>query len=157
MTRRDHMTPEARELLAEILEGTAPLTGTLCADWPLVYEATTNGTDPETQDYAVTTALRLCKSCPAMAGCSAWYDTLPLGARPPGVIAGRISERTADPQRNLTGRGRPAAALSADDTTGATALFVALEKQLRRTRLLRHRPTLRRPGTRPRTVNTTTP
>jgi WhiB family transcriptional regulator, redox-sensing transcriptional regulator len=90
----NQMSPEAIELLTEILEGTASLPGALCADWPLVYEATTDATEPDQHDYAVATAIRLCKTCPAFDRCRAWLDSLPPPERPPGVTAARINRRT---------------------------------------------------------------
>jgi hypothetical protein len=45
--------------------------------------------DPERPD-AEAQALALCRSCPALAGCSAWFESLPHGRRPHGVIAGKV-------------------------------------------------------------------
>jgi hypothetical protein len=36
-------------------------------------------------------ALNLCRGCPALAGCAAWFDSLPRRQRPTGVVAGRVS------------------------------------------------------------------
>jgi hypothetical protein len=38
-------------------------------------------------------ALELCARCPALASCSAWYDSLPPKHRPHGVCAGRVHKR----------------------------------------------------------------
>jgi hypothetical protein len=39
-------------------------------------------------------AIRVCVSCPALAACSAWVTSLPVGQRPPGVTAGLIHRQT---------------------------------------------------------------
>lgn len=36
-------------------------------------------------------ALGLCKVCPALAGCSEWFDALPARKRPTGVVAGIVN------------------------------------------------------------------
>ena len=43
-------------------------------------------------------ALGLCRLCPALAGCTAWFDSLPRGKRPQGVIAGRVYPAAARPK-----------------------------------------------------------
>jgi hypothetical protein len=89
------MSPEAIELLSEMLRGTPALSGAACPDWALVFEATTNATipkhttTPSRPHYASATAV------PGLAGCTAWFEPLPHDARPPGEVAGRITERTA--------------------------------------------------------------
>ena len=35
-------------------------------------------------------ALRVCSDCPALHRCRAWLDSLPIGRRPRGVVAGAI-------------------------------------------------------------------
>lgn len=84
------MTSEALALLAAILDGVPSLPDAVCPDWPLIFEAC-NTTDPETRDYSIATALRICRSCPALASCSAWFESLAPQERPSGVIAGRIN------------------------------------------------------------------
>ncbi|KUH90634.1 hypothetical protein AU187_24490 [Mycobacterium sp. IS-1556] len=85
------MTPEAIALLARILHGVPVLPGALCPDHPHVFYTSSDTTDPETRDYAATTAIRLCKACPALEACRDWLDSLPAAERPLGVVAGRIS------------------------------------------------------------------
>lgn len=55
--------------------------------------------DPERQDEAHDTAqlrhrqaITLCEGCPALAACRAWVETLPPRKRPPGVVAGQLTE-----------------------------------------------------------------
>lgn len=38
------------------------------------------------------TALHLCRTCPALAGCQTWFADLPRHQQPPGVIAGQINQ-----------------------------------------------------------------
>lgn len=88
------MTPEALELLAKILHGSASLPDAVCRDWPLVFDAATYRTDePDMDEYVIGTALRLCHSCPALDRCRGWLDSLAADAQPPGVVAGRVTTR----------------------------------------------------------------
>jgi Transcription factor WhiB len=48
--------------------------------------------DPDCGDIEAQ-ALALCRQCPALAGCSAWFEALPAKRRPQGVIAGRVNQR----------------------------------------------------------------
>lgn len=88
------MTPEALALLTEILDGVPSLPGAVCPDWKLTFTATTDATDPETRDYSIATALRICRSCPALQRCRDWLDSLPASQRPPGVVAGQVIPRS---------------------------------------------------------------
>lgn len=98
------MTPEAVALLSEILRGVRPLPGALCPDHPHVFHASADNPDPETRDYAITTAVRLCRACPALQQCAAWLDRTPATQRPPGVIAGQLinGKEPHMPQDNIT-------------------------------------------------------
>jgi hypothetical protein len=65
------------------LRGIPNLTGALCkGEWELF-------DDTELPDLA----LSICAQCPALAGCSPWFESLPKRHQPPGVIAGRINKR----------------------------------------------------------------
>jgi hypothetical protein len=46
--------------------------------------------DPDRQDIEAE-ALALCRGCPALLACRRWYDSLPPGKRPIGVVAGQIN------------------------------------------------------------------
>jgi WhiB family transcriptional regulator, redox-sensing transcriptional regulator len=45
-------------------------------------------TNPD-HDNLQAQALALCRQCPALAGCTAWFESLPKRHRPSGVVAGR--------------------------------------------------------------------
>lgn len=80
------------------------LPGAACIGlWDLMDEP--EATDPDRRDV-IDQAARLCGICPALAACAAWYDGLPPGQRPGGVVAGRL-RRTRAPRR--PGRKRAAA------------------------------------------------
>ena len=65
------------------LAGIPRLPGALCrGQWELFDDA-------ELPDEALT----LCRRCPALAACSAWFEGLPPRRRPQGVIAGRVFTR----------------------------------------------------------------
>ena len=89
------MTPEALSLLTEILHGVPSLPGALCPDHPHVFQASSDCADPETREYAIATAVRLCKACPALDICRDWIDHQPAAQRPPGVVAGILERHTA--------------------------------------------------------------
>jgi WhiB family transcriptional regulator, redox-sensing transcriptional regulator len=82
------MTPEGLALIAAIIADTPALPGALCPDWPATFAATADASDPDTHTYAVATALRLCRCCPALTRCRNWFNNLPPNQRPPGITAG---------------------------------------------------------------------
>lgn len=43
--------------------------------------------DPEVIEYC----LSQCRRCPALAGCTAWFDSLPARRRPHGTVAGQLN------------------------------------------------------------------
>ncbi|OBF52531.1 hypothetical protein [Mycolicibacterium monacense] len=81
------------EELLTSLAGAPHLPGALCRDRAPLFDPPDVGTDPDTADYTQQVALRLCRDCPALAGCGVWFDTLPVRQRPTGVIAGRINAK----------------------------------------------------------------
>lgn len=78
------------ELLGEVLRDAPRLPGAKCIGRADLFDPREPNTDPETVEYAQNAALRLCRSCPALASCSQWFDSLPPRHRPLGVIAGRL-------------------------------------------------------------------
>lgn len=83
------------EMLAQ-LASVPHLPGARCVGSHDVYDATASadGSSPDaiaTRDYARAAARELCASCPALASCGAWFDSLPRRTRPRGVVAGRIN------------------------------------------------------------------
>lgn len=76
-------------LLTVALAGAPALPGSRCRNRPHLFDE--RGPD-EPEDIAQQRhqqAIGLCKVCPALASCEAWYATLPTRKRPPGVVAGR--------------------------------------------------------------------
>jgi hypothetical protein len=64
--------------------------------------------DPDRPDVEEE-ALALCRCCPALAGCEAWFDSLGSKQRPHGVVAGRVNH-PAETATQL--RGRPPKAVA---------------------------------------------
>ena len=71
----------AVDALFEALRGIPPLPGALCRGQHELFD------DADLPNRA----LALCARCPALAGCSTWFEALPPKHRPPGVIAGRVN------------------------------------------------------------------
>lgn len=71
--------------------GLAPaLPGARCRGKPHLFDeaAADESDDVVTQRHSQ--ALGLCRLCPSLASCERWFDELPKGKRPPGVVAGRV-------------------------------------------------------------------
>ncbi|CAJ1578983.1 hypothetical protein [[Mycobacterium] wendilense] len=49
------------------------------------------GETPEDTEYRYQTAQHVCRTCPALASCAEWVDSLPKSKRPRGVVAGQIN------------------------------------------------------------------
>jgi WhiB family redox-sensing transcriptional regulator len=80
------MNPTA---LFAALAGIPRLPGAACRGHHELFDPH-HGDAPE-RPGAEAKALALCHRCPALAGCSAWFDGLPPKQRPHGVIAGRVN------------------------------------------------------------------
>jgi len=89
--------------LADLLDalGAAPtLPGARCRGRWELFDATiheSRGALPDEVTYARQAALQLCVTCPALAACTTWVESLPPRQRPHGAIAGRV--RTSQPAR----------------------------------------------------------
>jgi WhiB family redox-sensing transcriptional regulator len=71
------------ESLSGALSGIPELNGARCrGEWSTFDETD----DPEIVDYA----LNLCRSCPALAECEQWLQSLLPRKRPVGVVAARV-------------------------------------------------------------------
>lgn len=90
-------------VLADVLDalGAAPsLPGARCRGRWELFDATVHesrGAPTAAVLSARTEALAICNSCPALAACTTWVESLPPRQRPHGAIAGRI--RTSQPAR----------------------------------------------------------
>lgn len=81
--------------LTGLLGSTPHLDGAACLGlWSLFDEPSTD--DPDAR-YANESARKLCATCPALADCGRWFDSLPRNRRPSGVVAGRL-RRVAPPR-----------------------------------------------------------
>lgn len=70
--------------LAEALAGFPNLPGARCKGLSELFEAD----DPEEIEFAQ----HICRSCPALADCRTWFDSLRPSQRPRGVVAGRLNK-----------------------------------------------------------------
>ncbi|ORV21339.1 hypothetical protein AWB98_27850 [Mycolicibacterium conceptionense] len=78
-------------LLAAV--GAAPaLPGARCRGRHHLFDEQGMHEAPETADERHQQALGLCRLCPALASCTEWFNTLKPSRRPPGVVAGRITQ-----------------------------------------------------------------
>ncbi|BCO35501.1 hypothetical protein BMW24_022985 [Mycobacterium heckeshornense] len=78
------------DLLAP-LRGVPLLPGASCVGRHELFDQT----DPVAVEYAIHT----CRSCPALAACRSWFDALPAGERPVGVVAGTVNPYPRVPSR----------------------------------------------------------
>ena len=86
-------------LMAELAAGIPALPGAACKGRGELFdpiERTEHGDDARYRHQA---ALRLCASCPSTtrARCEEWLESLPIGQRPPGIVAGRLVTRREYP------------------------------------------------------------
>lgn len=84
------------------LVGAPALPGARCRGRSHLFDDIAEGELRDVMDARHQQALGLCRTCPALASCSAWFDSLPKSRRPLGVVAGKVNA----PSRP----GRPAAA-----------------------------------------------
>ncbi len=78
------------------------LPGAKCAGRHDLFDESGKNEDAEVVRQRHTQAAALCHTCPALAGCRAWYDSLSRWRRPPGVVAGHkpLIIRTGRPRAN---------------------------------------------------------
>ncbi|GAS87542.1 hypothetical protein [Mycolicibacterium brisbanense] len=77
------------DLLAAV--GVAPaLPGARCRGKHHLFDDAGKDEAPEVVAQRHQQALGLCRSCPALASCGRWVDSLPRSRRPPGVVAGVV-------------------------------------------------------------------
>ncbi|WP_168698775.1 WhiB family transcriptional regulator [Gordonia paraffinivorans] len=87
MKYRHRNEPGLLPLLAEVLEGTADLSGAACAGRPELFDEAAVGEDVQTARYRHRAAVRICSTCPALDRCRQWADAQKdLGGM---VVAGR--------------------------------------------------------------------
>lgn len=77
--------------LLSALGGAPALPGARCRHRSHLFDER-GGDEPEdVAEQRHQQALGLCKVCPALAGCSEWFDALPARKRPTGVVAGIVN------------------------------------------------------------------
>ncbi|WP_168702110.1 WhiB family transcriptional regulator [Gordonia paraffinivorans] len=87
MKYRHRREPGLLPLLAEILEGTANLSGAACAGRPELFDEPGADEDAQTVRYRHRAAVRICARCPALDRCRQWASAQKdLGGM---VVAGR--------------------------------------------------------------------
>jgi hypothetical protein len=70
-------------LIAAIIRNMPKFEGAICAEDPRLWDGATEDDRRE--------AIRVCvEDCGALHACTVWYRSLPQGARPSGVVAGRF-------------------------------------------------------------------
>ena len=71
-----------------------------CRDRVELFDRTTGHASSAEVIYARAQALALCRSCPCLTQCRAWFDSLPISKRPFGVVAGQLSTRRVPGQKH---------------------------------------------------------
>lgn len=90
------------EILAAVLAGAPSLPGARCRNRHHLFDE--RGID-EPEDVAEQRhyqALGLCRVCPALASCEAWFTALPTRMRPAGVVAGHPPAKQGRPTREAS-------------------------------------------------------
>jgi hypothetical protein len=91
--------------LMAALGGAPRLDGAACRGQHRLFDAAAEATVPGHVGAAETAAARvaalaLCRTCPALAACAAYYDRLPPRLRPAGVMAGQLNVKP--PKKSTT-------------------------------------------------------
>jgi len=73
--------------------GAPALPGARCRGRAHLFDEPEQGEPAELVEQRHAQALGLCRHCPALTACAAWFDTLPPRQRPAGVVAGRAYHR----------------------------------------------------------------
>lgn len=79
-------------MLGAIL-GAPALPGAKCRGRHHLFDDRHPDETPDTREQRHNAALTLCRNCPALNPCAAWFDRLRPSQRPEGVIAGRVHVR----------------------------------------------------------------
>ena len=77
------------DALLDPLRGIPQLAGARCVGRHEMFDPR-DAYDPDRDDIE-SRALQVCRRCPALPDCSAWFDSLPATQRPVGVVAGRVN------------------------------------------------------------------
>lgn len=77
-------------LLAKILTGLPRLADAACTGRGDLFAPAAADEDPDDLAYRHEAAAGLCRTCPALAPCSAWAASLPPRQRPAGVLAAQV-------------------------------------------------------------------
>lgn len=87
--------------LAAALHGIPDLDDAACVGMWAAFDPAEPDENTDDIEYRHNAALALCKACPALPDCSAWFDSLKPSQRPPGVVAGRVTapRRPGRPRR----------------------------------------------------------
>ncbi|OBJ24619.1 hypothetical protein [Mycobacterium sp. 1245801.1] len=86
------ITETTWQALVGALAAVPSLPGAKCAGrWDL-FDVT------DSEDERAEAATHLCNTCPALTKCRTWFDGLPPGRRPIGVVAGRVVKDTTEPK-----------------------------------------------------------
>jgi len=78
--------------LLAALAGAPSLPGARCRGRHVLFDEAAPGESVTTTDARQRQAVAMCQRCPSLARCSTWLASLPPPNRPPGVVAGRITQ-----------------------------------------------------------------
>lgn len=87
--RPDTSADPVVEVLSAVLAGAPSLPGARCRNRSHLFDERGYDEPEDIAEQRHTQALGLCRICPALASCEAWYTALPARKRPTGVVAGR--------------------------------------------------------------------
>lgn len=103
MKYRHRSEPGLLPLLAEVLEGTADLSGAACAGRPELFDEAGPDEDVQTVRYRHQAAARICARCPALDRCRRWAESQKdLGGMVVAGRAPRLQGRQPQPKKGKT-------------------------------------------------------
>jgi len=94
------------DLFAALI-GAPSLPGAKCRGRHHLFDEPHPDEEPDATQHRHSHALRLCSTCPALASCERWFDELPKGKRPPGVVAGKVGSQKAGRPKKTALKGTP--------------------------------------------------
>lgn len=81
-------------LLGAILTGVPALPRAACRGQHHLFDPAGHNESPESVTQRHSLAVAVCATCPELAACRRWLNSLPARARPPGVTAGIVNQPT---------------------------------------------------------------
>lgn len=75
------------ELIGAIVRGQPKLDGALCRGHAPEFDGPEPRDDPDDTAQRIAFAINVCRCCPALRMCGAWFGALPVSDRPAGIVA----------------------------------------------------------------------